>query len=100
MIYRHPHRCTSEAVRAQVTSAWLSSQGRLPFGLRGAKDSPARWARAGLCGVGGAEDVVVVAEDGGDLEVSAEGLDVAGDGFDGGDFAAFDLGDAALGDAH
>jgi hypothetical protein len=43
--------------------------------------------------------VVVVAEDGGDLDLPADGLDVAGDGLDGGDLAALDLGGAALGDA-
>jgi len=40
---------------------------------------------------------VVVAEDGGDLDLPADSLDIAGDDFDGGDLAALDLGDAALG---
>lgn len=43
---------------------------------------------------------MVVAENGGDLDVAADGLDVAGDGLDGGDLAALDLGDPALGHAH
>src|ERR1700759_4992615 len=57
-------------------------------------------AQSGGFGYGSAEDVVVVAEDGGDLDAAADGLDVAGYGLDGGDFAAFDLGDPAFGHAH
>ena len=37
---------------------------------------------------------------GGDLDGAADGLDVAGDGLDGGYLAALDLGDAAFGHAH
>jgi len=47
-----------------------------------------------------AQDVAVVAEDGGDLDGAADGLDVAGDSVDGRYLAALDLGDAALGHAH
>src|ERR1700722_3992969 len=57
-------------------------------------------ARSGGFGYRAAENVVVVAEDGGDLDVAADGLDVAGYSLDGGDLAAFDLGDPALGHAH
>ena len=56
--------------------------------------------RSGGFGGGPPQDVVVVAEDGGDLDGAADGLDVAGDGVDGGHLAALDLGDAALGYAH
>ena len=42
----------------------------------------------------------VVAEAGDKVEFAAKGLDVAGDRIDGGQFAAFDLGDPARGDAH
>jgi len=39
----------------------------------------------------------VVAEAGDEVEAAAEGFDVAGAGFDGGQLAAFDLGDPAGG---
>ena len=52
--------------------------------------------RSGGFGGGPPQDVVVVAEDGGDLDGAADGLDVAGDGVDGGHLAALDLGDTAL----
>jgi hypothetical protein len=42
----------------------------------------------------------VVAEAGDEVEPAAECFDVAGGGFDGCEFAAFDLGDPAGGDAH
>ena len=51
-------------------------------------------------GFGGGDGEGVIAEAGDEVEPSAEGFDVAGDCFDGGQFAAFDLGDPAGGDAH
>ncbi|CAO5163300.1 hypothetical protein FAIPA1_230032 [Frankia sp. AiPs1] len=63
--------------------------------MRGRSSSLSRGGR-----VGAAQDVQVVAEDGGDLDLSTESPDVAGDDIDSGDFAAFDLGDPALADAH
>jgi hypothetical protein len=46
------------------------------------------------------QNVVVIAEDGGDLDGAADRLDVAGDGVAGGHLAALDLGDATLVYAH
>src|SRR5260370_38594655 len=59
---------------------------------------PPRSTFSGVVGRGHGEGVV--AEAGDKVEAAAEGFDVTGDGFDGGQFAAFDLGDPAGGDAH
>src|SRR5260370_19325139 len=59
---------------------------------------PPRSTFSGVVGRGHGEGVV--AEAGDKVEAAAEGFDVTGDGFDGGQFAAFDLGDPAVGDAH
>jgi hypothetical protein len=56
--------------------------------------------RSGGFGYRAAEDVEVVTGYGGDLDVAADGLDVAGYDLDGGDLAAFDLGDPAPGHTH
>ena len=42
----------------------------------------------------------MVGEVGNEVEAPAEGLDVAGDGLDGGQFAALDLGDSARGNTY
>jgi hypothetical protein len=51
-------------------------------------------------GVGGGHCEGVVGEVGDEVEAPAEGLDVAGDGLDGGQFAALDLGDSARGNTY
>ncbi len=57
-----------------------------------------RSVRSGGFGCGDREGVV--SEVGDKFQVPAECLDVAGDGLDGGQFAALDLGDPARGDAY
>jgi hypothetical protein len=47
--------------------------------------------QSGGFGGGPPQDAVVVAEDGGDLDGGADGLDVPADGVDGGHLAALDL---------
>src|ERR1700722_2221444 len=75
--------------------SWSFNNAPLPHGaLRAA------FAWSGGFSDGAAQDVLVVAEDGGDLDLTADGLDVAGDSLNGGYLAALDLGDAALGYAH
>ncbi len=78
--------------------AWLSGRARV-----------SREPAAGLCWLrlhtfsgclSRGDSKGVVAEAGDEVESASECFDVAGDGFDGCEFAAFDLGDPAGGDAH
>jgi hypothetical protein len=82
-----PWRCDSTSSHASA-ELWLATHDA-PHELTPVPVVAADWLRG--VGVRTAQDVEVVAEDRGDLDLPAESGDIAGDGLHGGNLSALDL---------